>query len=162
MNPAKFVLAFKELTSYLRHDFPRIIGKTGEDFFKETFHKEGFTDKVFVHWEEVQRRKQEHQKLVLKRGKTRRSQKYSKSDRTRKILTGPSANLGESIRWESDYNSVTFETDVEYAQAHNEGTNNAGRGHKTKIPKRQFMGPSQVLSDELREELDQKIRSLFK
>ena len=37
-------------------------------------------------------------------------------------------------------------SDVPYAAAHNEGTNNAGRGHKTRIPKRQFIGESRTLN----------------
>ena len=162
MNP----LAFKRNTSllqrWLKQDFPRIVGVEGERHFKESFHKEGFTDKVFVKWDEVQRRKPEHQKLTLKRGKKRRSLKYSKADRTRPILTGPTGDLGESLKWESDYNAVRFQSDIDYAQAHNEGTVNAGRGRKTKIPKRQFMGPSEVLTNKLKKELDKTIKGFFK
>lgn len=163
MNPIELTKASKRLTNYLRHDFPRKVGKIGEDYFKESFQNEGFTDKVFVRWEEVQRRKPEHQRLIRKRGNTRRSQKFSKAERTRKILSGPDdSGLGDSIRWEADYNAVTFQTDVPYAQAHNEGTTNAGRGRTTKIPQRQFMGESEVLRDKVRKELTNTVNKLFK
>lgn len=162
MNPIEFEKNTKRLGRWINQDFPRIIGVEGVKFFKESFHKEGFTNKVFVKWDEVQRRKPEYQKLILKRGKKRRSLKYSKADRTRAILTGEPAQLGESIRWDGDYNSITFHTDIKYAQAHNEGTNNAGRGRKTKIPKRQFMGPSEVLTNELKKELNKAVDLFFK
>lgn len=162
MNPLTFKKNVSLLSRILKHDFPRIVGVMGVEHFKESFRKEGFTDKVFVHWEEVQRRKPEYQKLTLKRGNKRCTQKFSKAERTRPILTGETGDLGDSLRWDADYNEVKFTTDVNYAQPHNEGTTNAGRGRSTKIPKRQFMGPSAVLDTNLRQELDKIVRGFFK
>ncbi len=36
--------------------------------------------------------------------------------------------------------SVTIIADLPYSSAHNDGTTTAGRGHKTTIPQRQFIG----------------------
>lgn len=162
MSPKDFKIAVTKVAPYLRNDFPRSVGVEGEQHFKESFHNEGFTDTTLQKWQEVKRRTEIEQKLVLKQGKTRRSQKYTKAERTRQILTGESGELGESIRWEADYNKVAFQTDVPYAQAHNEGTTNAGRNHKVTIPKRQFMGPSQQLSDRLKKELEQYLNAIFR
>ena len=44
--------------------------------------------------------------------------------------------------------SISIFTDVPYAKIHNEG-GRAGRNHSARIPRRQFMGVSQMLNKEI-------------
>lgn len=145
MNPVEFAQAVQKLTQYIKHDFPRVVGVEGTNYYKDSFQKEGFTDKSFVRWQEVKRR--------LRPAKSAMDSK--------KILT-QSGELGDSIRWDADYNKVTFETDKPYAQAQNEGTQTAGRNRNTTIPKRQFIGQSEQLNTALKKELENHLNAIFK
>ena len=58
--------------------------------------------------------------------------------------------------------TAVVSTDVPYAQAHNEGTNNAGRGHRTRIPKRQFMGESRELTNKVQRLVVAEINKILK
>jgi phage gpG-like protein len=151
----------KRVAKFMRDDFPRIVGVEAVRHFKQSFQDEGFTDETLVKWQDVQRRQPEYQKLTLKKGKKKRSPKFTKADRTRKILTGPTGDLGDSLDWNADFNAVKITSDSPYAQAHNEGTNNAGRGRSTRLPKRQFMGDSRTLIKELNERLDAQFNQIF-
>ena len=53
-------------------------------------------------------------------------------------------------------------TDVPYAAAHNEGTNNAGRNRKTKIPKRQFIGDSNTLNKKVIKVIEDELKRILK
>jgi phage gpG-like protein len=52
-------------------------------------------------------------------------------------------------------------SDVPYAAAHNEGTNNAGRGHKTRIPKRQFIGESRTLNKKAMKIIEDELKRIM-
>jgi len=65
-------------------DLPRIAGKVAVDFFKQSFHNEGFTDAALQKWPEVKRRQ---------------NPRVRGARATRKILTGDTGDLGESITY---------------------------------------------------------------
>ena len=75
-----------------------------------------------------------------------------------KTLLSRRQNLYKSIRKQPGKGKVTIYTNVPYATAHNEGTNNAGRNHRVRIPKWQFIGPSKRLNDKVRKMIDDEIR----
>lgn len=133
---------------FINNDSPVIMGNIAVGFFKEAFQDEGFTDNAFQKWDEVKRRLNPN----VKGAKA-----------TRSILTGDTGNLGRSIKQKNAANGqVTIYSDVTYAAAHNEGTNSAGRNRNVTIPKRQFIGDSQKLNQQVTDELRRKLDNIMK
>lgn len=132
----------EEVEQFINDDAPVIMGKTAVDFYKEGFENEGFTDGGLHKWKEVKRRQ---------------DSKVKGAWATRKILTGDTGDLGMSIDYKDAADGeVTVFSDKPYAEAHNEGTANAGRSRNVTIPKRQFIGDSQELDQEILSELERK------
>lgn len=125
-----FINKINRLHQYLANDVKDDIGIVAVKHFKQSFHDEGFSNKSEkdMPWQEVQRRK---------KGKGAASQ--------RKILTGETGDLGESISYEKSSSGVNITNPKIYAQVHNEGLK-AGRGKGFKMPKRQFIGPSVLMT----------------
>ncbi len=153
MTPEQFRLKIqqypKELKIFVDRQGPTIMGKTARDFFRESFHQEGFTDTSLVPWQEVQRRGSGGHKVA----------KGAKG--TRKILTGDTGDLGESIEYRTESGRAIIHSDLPYAQAQNEGTTNAGRSHNVTIPARPFVDDSEVLDQLIKDEIERKLNSLF-
>ena len=143
MTPEQFQIQLKQLLSGLQdslhRDVPTVVGKEAVDFFREAFqeNKQGFTDTALEKWDEVNRRSANN--LRPARG----------ARATRPILTGDTGDLGESIQYEHSNEQVTIFSDLPYAQAHNQGTHNAGRSRNVTIPQRRFIGPSQQLNQRI-------------
>lgn len=123
----------------LERDLPKKIGNLAVRMFKNNFQKEGFFGKK---WKEVQRR-----------GTKGAAGRH-------KILTS-SGNLGRSIQATPGDGYVTVYSDLPYAEAHNEGTNNAGRRHNVRIPQRQFMGESKELTEAIEKKIKEEIDKVF-
>lgn len=147
----------KEVNRYIKKDAPRIVAKMARDHAKQSFQDEGYTDETFEKWQEVKRRKEEN----LKRGKRGKILKNQPREQRRKILTD-TGDLQRSIQSEviSD-ELVEIGTDLNYAQAHNEGTTNAGRNNKVTIPKRQFLGKSKKLETDIKNKFKADITNIL-
>lgn len=126
------------LKRQLEHDLPRKLGSIAVRLFKENFQKESFFGRA---WKEVKRR------LQGVKGAAGR----------RKILTGPTGNLGRSIQFTPHDGSVVIHSDLPYASAHNDGTSIAGRSHNVRIPQRQFIGEDPKLTDAIEKKIKQEI-----
>ncbi len=122
----------------LERDLPKKLGNLAVRMFKENFQKESFFGRA---WQEVKRR--------LQGAKGAAGQ--------RKILTGPTSNLGRSIQFTPRDGSVTIESDLPYSSAHNEGTTNAGRSHNVRIPQRRFIGESPELTAAIEKKITEEI-----
>lgn len=122
----------------LSRDLPKKIGNLAVRMFKDNFQKEGFFGRA---WQEVKRR----------------IQGAKGAAGIRKILTGPTGNLGRSIQFIPRNGSVTIESDLPYSSAHNEGTTNAGRSHNVRIPQRQFIGEDPVLTAAIEKKITDEI-----
>lgn len=138
----------QQVENFTNNDAPVVMGKTAVDFFKEGFQNEGFTDNGLEKWEEVKRRL---------------NPKVTGAKTSRAILTGDTANLGESINYKNASNGeVTVHSDLPYAEAHNEGTTTAGRSRNVTIPKRKFIGDSEHLNNLITDELERKLDIIIK
>jgi len=82
-----------------------------------------------------------------------------KTDKGRGLLT-KSGDLRASVDYEAGVMQVSISSDKPYAQVHNEG-GRAGRGEGFIMPKRQFMGPSEDIDDDIGEWLDRQFDSIF-
>ena len=154
MTPDQFILKIKEyperMKIFVDTSGPVILGKTARDFFRESFRKEGFTNAEFVPWQEVQRRGANGHKIA------------KGAAGTRKILTGDTGDLGESIEYTPESGRAIIHSDLPYAKPQNEGTPNAGRNHNVTLPARQFVGDSEMLDAKIKEEIERKLNNLFK
>lgn len=112
---------------------PNMIGVEAVKHFKENFQVEGFVDGGEQKWTEVKRRT---------------NPKTKGAARTRKILTGKTADLGRSIKYSRSGSNIHVYSDNKYADVHNEGLN-AGRGKGFIMPKRQFIGDSKELNQKI-------------
>lgn len=162
----------KKVIRYVEKDLPRIAGKMAVDEFRENFHRQGFRNNGITRWQDVKRRdknslwygfqyKGEKRTSVRfvrdrKTGKTKRSNtqrklNYSNAATKRGILIGPGANLMNSItEKERSKDKVVIGSDLPYAAVHNEGGTIKVFGKSVrKLPKRQFLGESRELMDEL-------------
>jgi len=126
-------------------DLPDIVGREAVNHFQEGFQKEGFTDQGFVKWQEVKRRQ----------GKAKGA------DAMRKILTGRTGALHDSISYVIEPGKVVISANpmntgagTNYAVVHNFGANNAGRAGNTVIPQRQFIGNSEAMNQRIVEKIE--------
>lgn len=128
----------EELQRQLSRGLPKKVGNIAVRMFKKNFQKESFFGRA---WQEVKRRIQGVKGAAGKR----------------KILTGPTGNLGRSIQFIPRDGFVTIESDLPYSEAHNEGTTNAGRSHNVRIPQRQFIGESPELTAAIEKKIEDEI-----
>jgi len=150
------------LGNYMRGKAPRIIGKMGVDHFRENFNEQGFVNNGVQPWPE------------------------RKTNTGRRILTGETRELENSLEYQTSGGKVLFGSDVPYAQIHNRGGKTkaheirARRGRALKfgtskgdlfrrkvnhpgsnIPQRQFIGHSQELIDKLDERIERDITQIL-
>lgn len=140
----------------LIRELPTLIGNTAVDFFKDSWDREGFIDSKLERWPRRKRR-DTGRALLIKSGDLRRSINF-KVYGTRRIL---------------------IYSDVPYAQAHNEGLGTRVgvrahtrrvRGKRTKVkahtrqmnlPKRQFMGPSKLLTKRIEKHIERALDQIL-
>ena len=137
-----------EAKRFIDDDAPVIMGKIARDVFTENFQNEGFTDTANESWEEVKRRL---------------NPKITGAKASRPILTGDTGDLGMSIEYQKTADGeTTIVSDKKYSKAHNEGTTTAGRNRNVTIPKRQFIGDSAKVDNQVLEEFERKLTDLDK
>ncbi len=136
---------FKQVQAYLKRDVKKVIGVEAINFYKKSFRDEGFTDKSQTKWKEVKRRENPKTKGATK---------------TRKILSGETKQLSDSIDHKVTSNGVSITSDVVYAEIHNEG-GKAGRNQSADIPKRQFIGKSEELNKNLETEIERDLTKIL-
>ena len=164
----------KGVRRYVEKDIPRIAGKMAVDEFRENFHRQGFRNNGITPWRDVKRRdsqspwygfqyKGEKRTSVavtkdkksgrLVRSKKQRKLNFSQAATKRGILIGSGSNLMNSIRVaEASSKRVVIGSDLPYSKVHNEGGYIRVFGKK-KLPKRQFIGESRELMNELEKKI---------
>jgi len=153
MTPLELEEYFKklpaEVEAFVKGELKNNIGEIAARHYTESFQQEGFVDESLEKWKEVKRRLNPKIRGVRK---------------IRKILTGDTGDLGRSVKYERgpSETQVTIFSDIPYGAAHNEGTENAGRGRSTKIPQRKFIGESQKLNEKIKKEIEDGIGNILK
>jgi phage gpG-like protein len=152
----------KELKQYITGKAPRIIGKMGVDHFKENFDQEGFVNNGVQPWPQRQ------------------------ADTGRKILTGDTRELQDSIDYETSGGTIGWGSDVPYFEIHNRGgktkahTIKPRRGKALKfagkdgsvirkkvnhpgsqIPKRQMVGHSEEFIEKIDKRVETDLNNIF-
>lgn len=168
---------------WVKHDLPRLVGKTAVDHFKENFDKEGFVDGGLQKWPDVKRRDssspwygfdyigEKRTSYAFKRdrktGKTYKASKqkklnFSKAATARKILNSSTNDLCRSITYNVSGGNVIITSDKPYAEVHNTGgTIKVFGKHPVKLPKRQFIGESHELTQKIDDIIDKGLDKIF-
>lgn len=160
-NFQKSIEKTRKMIAYFETQVPTIMGVEAVNHFKESFTKQGFTDKGLDKWAEVERREEgvwkgfQYGSTVPRPGKKQRKKgaitNYSPAASKRQILTGQTMELQESIKWKPNGRGVTVFSDVPYAKIQNEGGAMRIFGKASgEIPKREFMGRSEVLRNKIK------------
>ena len=174
---ANFQNAIKKITqaiNYLENEAPVVMGTEAVNHYKDSFDKQGFTDRSLEKWEEVERRKPsspwrgfQYGSTVGRPGKKRRKPNsqtnYSPAAEKRPILSGQTQELMHNIEWQKKGNGVVVTANTPYSKIHNEGgpMQIFGKTSST-MKKRQFMGQSQVLRDKIRAIIYEDLKRIFK
>lgn len=160
----------QQLKTWVNSDLKRIVGKQAVDFFRESFQNEGFINSGQKKWKDVKRRDPNSRWFGFeykgeRRGKDRKSKRklnFSLAATTRKILTGASGELGESIEYSDTSTGVKVASDKPYAAIQNYGGEIRVFGKASaKIPARQFIGYSAELHDMIKKDIENGITRIF-
>lgn len=147
----KFQDIADKVPDFIQNLAPRIAGQVALDHAKDNFQHQGFEG---TPWKEVQRR--------IPGSKTYRANARRHPARlSRPILTGDTGDLGRSLQFSVSNGQVTIFSDKIYAKVHNEGLR-AGRGKGFIMPQRQFLGTSQNLEQDIKQQILQQFQNLFK
>lgn len=131
--------------------WPRKAGVMAVNIFNENFRKGGFLNKVRVAWRRTQR---QNNPRMTKAGKTTAASSYGPLLSSRRHLSRSNEKIVSN-------GQVTIVNKVPYAAVHNDG-GRAGRGHKTEIPKRTFIGPSETLNKQIKDMIVEDLDKLLK
>ena len=148
MTPLQFELQLRRnkeaLGRLITRTLPVKAGTIAVQHFRDNFRQEGFVDSSLQPWKPAKRKSDP-----------------KNPDNAYKTLLSRRNNLYKSIQKKVAPGVATVYTDVPYAAAHNEGTNRAGRNHRVRIPKRQFIGRSKQLEDKVRDMIDREVRKVI-
>lgn len=161
----------------------RIVGTEAVRHYKKSFHNEAFSNNAEGDepWPDVKRRDPESKwygfnykgeqrtsvRIARNRdGSTRRAKRqrklnYSAAATKRKILSGSSKELYNSIRFTYSRN-VVIRSDKPYAQVQNDGGEIKVFGKSpAKLQRRRFVGQSRVLISKINKEVTQRINKIM-
>jgi phage gpG-like protein len=127
------------------------VGNTAKVFFVSSFRKQGWDDKNVQKWKPRKRTT-----YKTKSGKTvddtTRAILVKTGDLRRSIIRDPANRAALSIKIHSD---------LIYSRVHNDGLR-AGRGKGFIMPKRQFMGDSYNLNEQVKKVIVKRLDKIFK
>jgi phage gpG-like protein len=148
----------RDLKKAISSEIPRRAGKAGVDYFRESFVTESFDG---VKWPAVKRR-DPGSKWYGFQYKGKGSPRFSAAATRRRVLTGSTGELGDSINYIVRPFATIFRSDKPYAKVHNEGLMAKVFGkHPFKMKKRQFMGPAKQLDKKVDKIVDDAIDRAF-
>jgi regulatory protein YycH of two-component signal transduction system YycFG len=141
----------------------RIIGVEGKNFITKNFRDEGFTDSSTVKWAKRKTTDNRGRDITRyrtnKRGNAGNLNQYGQRNKGRAVLVGYDTG-GNKIKNSFNYRislgskQVSFYTAKQYAQRHNEGLDG--------MPKRQFIGKSNYLNDQIANKVSKELDKIFR
>lgn len=152
----------QSIAKKIPHIATTVIEVEGTNFIKDNFDKEGFQDGSLKKWQP--RKTTDKQGRELTRYRTNRVgrmgslTKFGRHNQPgRPILTGFNSGgnkLRHSLESTKDAKGVTWRTYKPYAERHNEGLKG--------MPKRQFIGKSKTLEQNIERMLAKQLDKIFK
>jgi phage virion morphogenesis protein len=146
--------------AFIKTKVPDIIGTESVNHFRESFQDEGFTDKSLSKWKDVKRRDPSSKWYGFS---ANRKSRRSEAATSRKILSGESKDLAESITYSKAPGHIIIESDKPYAEVHNDGGKAKIFGKKEfTMPARKFIGPSEDLDQKIDDKMTRELDKIFK
>ena len=133
-----------QIQKFVNRGFGVRAGAIAKRLFQRNFELSGYQDSTLKAWKPAKR--------LSQTGKRARN-KY-------KTLLSSRNHLFQSFTTEVSPMKVVISNTAEYASVHNFGER-AGRGKGFQMPKRQFMGVSQELQQEVRQMVEQEIKKII-
>lgn len=175
-NEAKKIVKDMERVASEIKDMVTIMGVYAINHYKKSFRDEGFTDDSLVRWQKRKKKRDDKGRGILtKSGRLRRSLVAKKMGRYAVRINSnvPYAvihNEGGEINKEFDRRILSFGDNGHFAKTRTRKQRKQVsfqqqitiNEHKIRIPKRQFVGYSSVLSRKIEKKLDSKIKKVFK
>ena len=150
---------FEALARLVKEDIPIVLKTEGLKFIQKNFQDEGFNDEGLQKWQPRKTTDTQGRDLTRYRsdrvGKKGTLTPFGKRNQGRAILTGYNSGgnkLRHSFNCLCGSHQVTFYTHKEYALRHNEGLKG--------MPKRQFIGDSKTLFNNVKKEIDRLFNQL--
>ncbi len=148
------------LAHFIDKDATTILKVEGLKFIQKNFEDEGFNDGTLKKWKERKTTDKRGRDITRyrtsRRGKQGTLNRYGRKIKDRPILTGHNSGgnkLRHSFKARTEQHKVVFYTHKNYAKRHNEGLDG--------MPKRQFIGQSKTLDNNIKKELDRVIKSIM-
>lgn len=136
-----------------------IIGVEAVNHFKESFQNEGFTDETLNPWKDVQRRNPSSTWF----GHSGQTGRKSDARKSAKILSGETLELQNAITYRRIPGGARISNDKPYASVHNYGGQAKIYGKKGfTMPKRQFIGRSAVLVNNINNKIKRRLIGILK
>lgn len=156
-----FLRKAKEVAEFLTGDGLTIIEVEKQNHIEEAFQNEGFTDTGLEKWEARKRFDTKGRDITKYRtnrvGRKGNKNAYGRKSEGRAILTGHGTG-GDKLRYSykasKNGNKVTFTSDKQYAELHNEGNG--------ELPKRQHIGESKQLNDKIDKKIKKHLDQILK
>jgi len=149
-----------KVSGFMHSDLPSIVAVEGLGHIKNSFKKQGFTDRSFVKWKARKTtdshgrdRTRYRSSRIGKKGSLTR---YGRTLQERPILTGHASagnKLRNSFTAKKSPERVSFVTYKQYAKRHNEGLNG--------MPKRKFVGRSDELEKQIEKKIEKQLHIIF-
>ncbi|MFV0366228.1 MAG: phage virion morphogenesis protein [Mangrovibacterium sp.] len=154
----KFPQKIQEIKDFMEDDAKDIIGVEAVEFYKDSFNKEGATDKQLTKWADVKRRDPNSPW----HGHSGQTGKKNKLRETAKILPGETGELRNATTYTKTATGVRISNDKPYAAVHNFGGKAYVYGKKSfQMIARPFIYRSETLNNELRRILIDEIKSIL-
>lgn len=141
----------------------RVIGVEGKKFIGKNFRDEGFTDTSLQKWQKrktIDNRGRDITRYrTNRRGNAGSLNQYGQQNKGRAVLVGFDTG-GNKIKNSFSYRislgskQVSFYTAKPYAERHNEG--------KGGMPKRQFIGQSNYLNEQIAKKISTELDKIFR
>lgn len=155
----RFPEKMKEVQDFVESDdIKDILGVEAVNHFKESFEKEGFTDKALQKWADVKRRDLNSQWY----GHSGQTGKFSEARTVAKILTGETGELKSAITYRYAAFGVTVSDEKPYAAVHQFGLQAKVYGKKSfSMKARPFFGKSEVLVSNINEKIKRELKRIL-
>ncbi len=169
----EFIRIEADLQKYFKL-LPKKVGGWAVEFFKGSFDRQGFIDTHYERWamRNKNAKRNDGRKLLIDSGRLRRSIKVisTTSDTVTigsDVVYAETHNEGLTINYPPKQRVINFrrrkDNQVRFAQAKKATFSQkvSGRGHSVKMPKRQFIGQSDLLEKRIAMRIEKDILNIF-
>jgi phage gpG-like protein len=148
-----------ELETFIHRDVPDIVGVEAVNFYKTSFDKQAFAEPGSPKWQDVKRRDPTSPWYGFSYGAPHN---FSATRTVADILSGETGELRNAISYRKEPDRVIIVDDKPYAAVHNEGGTAKIFGKTPfRMPKRQFIGPSETLNNNIRDKMERELKRII-